>query len=196
VKDDETDAAGDLLLRARAGEPAAFSAVVRKYQKSVYGIALRMLSDPHKAEELAQEVFLQLYRKLQDIESDAHLAFWLRKVTANRAIDRLRQEPRHEAVSLEDESGLASEPDNEDPLLQRRLRELVAQLPAAARAVIVLRYQEDLDPTEISRALNMPINTVKSHLKRSLATLRARVLGPELSLAHSDRSPAKREPLS
>jgi RNA polymerase sigma-70 factor (ECF subfamily) len=161
-----------------------------------------MLSDPHKAEELAQEVFLQLYRKLQDIESDAHLAFWLRKVTANRAIDRLRQEPKHEAVPLEDASSLMSEPDNEDPLLQRRLRELVAQLPPAARAVIVLRYQEDWDPTEISRALNMPINTVKSHLKRSLATLRARVLGvvaiagSELPSAHSDRSPAKSEPLS
>jgi len=59
--------------------------------------------------------------------------------------------------------------------LQRRLRELVGELSPAARAVVVLRYQEDLDPEDIARTLSMSINTVKSHLKRSLAALRERV---------------------
>ena len=176
----------DSLLRARAGEQKAFTALVRKYQGSVYGLALRMMSNPHKAEELAQEVFLQLHRKLASIESEAHLAFWLRKVTTNRAIDLLRQEPRGEVVPLEDEPDLVSEPDAEDPLLQRQLRGWLSELEPTPRAVMLLRYQEDLDPTDIAEAMNMSIHTVKSHLKRSLATLRSRMLG--LSVANTSRS--------
>lgn len=177
MKVDETCVVDDLLSRARAGEPTAFSALVRRHQRPVYSIALRMLSDRHKAEDLAQEVFLQLYRKLDSIESDAHLVFWLRRVTANRAIDRLRQEPGLDAIPLDENSDLIADASEDDPLLQRRLGELIAQLPPAPRAVVLLRYQEDLDPVEIARTLDMPINTVKSHLKRSLTTLRARVLG-------------------
>ena len=79
----------ELLTRASAGEAAAFAALVRRHQRTVYSIALRMLSDRHRAEDLAQEVFLQLYRTLDGIDSDTHLAFWLRKVAVNRAIDRM-----------------------------------------------------------------------------------------------------------
>jgi RNA polymerase sigma-70 factor (ECF subfamily) len=165
----------DSLSRAVAGEPAAFTALVRKHQRMVYSLALRMLSDRHNAEDLAQDVFLQLHRSFASIESDAHLSFWLRKVTVNRAIDRLRREPRHETVSLQESLVLVSEARDEDLLLQRLLRDLVGRLPPAPRAVIVLRYQEDLDPTEIARTLSMSINTVKSHLKRSLAILREQV---------------------
>lgn len=201
MKDDETCTADDSLSRARAGESAAFTALVRRYQRLVYSLALRMLSDRHKAEDLAQEVFLQLHRKLDSIESDAHLAFWLRKVTTNRAIDRLRQEPKLEAVQLEEDAGLITEASDDDLLLQRRLGEFVAQLPAAPRAVILLRYQEDLDPTEIARTLDMSINTVKSHLKRSLTTLRARVLGasivgPEMNSLNPEPPTPKRESLT
>ncbi len=136
-----------------------------------------MLSDRHRAEDLAQEVFLQLYRSLDSIESDSHLAFWLRKVAVNRSIDRIRQESRHDAEPLTDAEAVTAETDDSDPLLQRRMAGLVAQLPPGARAVVVLRYQEDLDPTQIARTLDMSINTVKSHLRRSLSSMRARVLG-------------------
>jgi len=89
------------LTRALAGDTAAFGMLVRMHQRSVYSLALRMLSDRQTAEDLAQEVFLQLHRNLATLESAAHLAFWLRKVTLNRSIDRLRREPKIEAVSLE-----------------------------------------------------------------------------------------------
>jgi RNA polymerase sigma-70 factor, ECF subfamily len=163
---------GDALSRAHRGDALAFAEIVRQQQRGVYSLALRMLADRHKAEDLAQEVFLQLHRKLTVIESDAHLVFWLRKVTMNLAIDRLRQEPRYEFLSLEDDPGLPSDAPERDPLLQRLLRGLIAQLPAAARATVILRYQEDLDPVEIAAVLDMPLNTVKSHLKRSLAFMR------------------------
>lgn len=135
-----------------------------------------MLADRYRAEDLAQEAFLQLHRKLALIESEAHLRFWLRKVTTNLAIDRLRQEHRHDAVPLDDDPGIPYEAAEADPLLQRRLRGFVAQLAPAARAVVVLRYQEDMDPTEIAETLDMSLNTVKSHLRRSLETLRGKFL--------------------
>ena len=91
MKGGETCAADDSLLRARAGDRLAFASLIRQYQRPVYSLALRMLSDTHEAEDLAQEVFMQLHRRLAVIESDAHLLFWLRKVTTNLAIDRLRQ---------------------------------------------------------------------------------------------------------
>jgi RNA polymerase sigma-70 factor, ECF subfamily len=153
----------------------AFADLVRMHQRSVYSLALRMLCDHQAAEDLAQEVFLQMHRNLSSLQSGAHLAFWLRKVTTNRAIDRLRREPRHELTSLDEAGELASEVIEPDPLLERRLARLVGQLAPAPRAVVLLRYQEDLDPMAIARALGMSINTVKSHLKRSLAVLRDRL---------------------
>ena len=197
MNDDAVCATDDSLSGALAGESVAFAALVRRHQRLVYSLALRMLSDRHKAEDLAQEVFLQLYRSLASVESDAHLAFWLRRVTINRSIDRLRREPSYEVASLEEGVTLESEACNGDPLWQRRLCELIGQLPPASRAVLLLRYQEDLDPIEIARSLSMSINTVKSHLKRSLATLRERVgdtvaMGPDVTHLKLETSRSKR----
>jgi RNA polymerase sigma factor (sigma-70 family) len=122
----------DVLSRALAGETAAFGLLVRHHQGTVFSLALRMLSDRHKAEDLAQEVFLQLHRSLASVTSTAHLVFWLRKVTVNRAIDRLRREPKIDAVPLEEADGLAGESLDQDPLLARRLRTLVG--PACSGA--------------------------------------------------------------
>src|SRR5262249_53583185 len=122
-------------------------------------------------EDLAQEVFMQLHRRIAVIESDAHLLFWLRKVTTNLAIDRLRQDRKHRVLQALDDD-IVDEALERDPLLTRRLRTLIASLPPAPRAVVLLRFQEDMDPTEIAEALSMSINTVKSHLRRSMATLR------------------------
>ena len=76
-------------------------------------------------------------------------------------------------ASLEDGAEFFSAEDQTDPLLQCHLRALLAHLSPPARAVLLLRYQEDLDPMDIARTLDMPINTVKSHLKRSLEIMRA-----------------------
>jgi RNA polymerase sigma-70 factor (ECF subfamily) len=145
-----------------------------------------MLCDRHEAEDLAQEVFMQLHRRLAAIESDAHLLFWLRKVTTNLAIDRLRREQKYPLQSLDDEADIADESLESDPLLQRRLRVLIARLPAAPRAVVLLRFQEDMDPTEIAEALEMSINTVKSHLRRSMAALREGLSGVPDAARSSD----------
>jgi RNA polymerase sigma-70 factor (ECF subfamily) len=161
------------LARARRGDLAAFRELIRAYQDTVYSLALRMLKLPEDAEELAQDVFVSAHRHLGKITSAAHLLFWLRRTVCHRAIDRLRRRPLHPPVPLENAGELALPDASRDPLLERSLRDLVLKLAPMARAVVLLRYQEDLDPPEIARTLGMPLNTVKSHLKRSLASLRA-----------------------
>lgn len=147
----------------------------------VFSIALRILGDRFLAEETAQDVFLELYAKLDELESDDHVLNWLRRVTVHRSIDRMRQrERRPEVVTDPGElPELAVDALAGDPLLSRQIRQLVASLPETPRAVIVLRYQEDMLPEEIAAALSMPVATVKSHLRRTLQLLRekmARVL--------------------
>jgi RNA polymerase sigma-70 factor, ECF subfamily len=171
-----SDSAGlisdEQLAKARSGEPAALSALVQAHQRSIYSLALRMLGTKDLAEDITQDVFMQLNRSFKSIASADHLVFWLRKVTTHRAIDQLRRRSLLEMTSLEDEPPLFSEEQGSDPLLQRHLKSLLAELSAPARAVVLLRYQEDLDPIDIARTLDMPINTVKSHLKRSLEIMR------------------------
>ena len=173
----------ELLAAARAGRREGFAGLVRLHQARVFGLALRMLTDRFLAEDLAQEVFLQLHRSIGSIESSRHLVFWLRQVTTRRAIDRLRHERRATTVPLDESLGLVAPEAPADPQLGRDIGALIEQLAGAPRAVMLLRYQEDLDPAEIAQTLGMPVNTVKSHLKRSLALLRAQLSG--LSLVES-----------
>src|SRR5262249_42920317 len=151
-----------------------FAEVVRRYQAMVYSIALHFLTDGAAAEELAQDVFLQLHKNLSTLKSDEHVTFWLRKVTSHRCIDyKRRRKPAQ--VSLDDAPEPAAPARSGDLFLERRLRQLVASLPEQARMVVILRYQEDLSPDEIANILAMPVATVKSHLQRSLAMLREKV---------------------
>lgn len=173
------DTGDNLLVRARDGDRWAFGELVRMQQRQVFSLALRMMNHRESAEDLAQDVFLELHRSLDAIESADHLTFWLRKVTTHRAIDRVRRRGNVELIDLDAGLELPSETPTEDPLWQRHIQQLLAGLAPDARAVVLLRYQEDQDPTAIARILDMPINTVKSHLKRSLATLRRRALGEE-----------------
>jgi RNA polymerase sigma-70 factor, ECF subfamily len=177
LNDGALDLLDEQLARARLGERTALAVLVQAHQRSVYSLALRMLGTRDLAEDLTQDVFMQLNGKLTAIASNRHLGFWLRQVTTNRAIDQLRRRSRVHMTSLEDEHEFFSAEDDADPLLQRHLRALLSDLSPPARAVLLLRYQEDLDPTDIARTLDMPINTVKSHLKRSLETLRERAAG-------------------
>jgi RNA polymerase sigma-70 factor (ECF subfamily) len=162
------------LTLAQAGNAAAFEAIVREHQQMVFSLAYHFAGNAATAEDLAQEVFFQLSRGLGRIESPAHLAFWLRRVTTNRCIDWFRRTPALEH-SIDTVPERAAAGGFKDVLLESRLRTLIGELPANARAVMILRYQEDLDPSEIAATLDMPLNTVKSHLRRSIDSMRARL---------------------
>ncbi len=165
------------LSRAQRGDRQAFACLVRTHQRAVHGLALRMLNRADLAEELAQDVFLKLFHALRDITSADHLRFWLRRVTANLAIDRLRQKASVTAQDFPADAEPAAPDNDADPLLQQTLRRLIAELAPQARAVVLLRYQADLDPLDIAEVLEMPVNTVKSHLKRSLDFMREHFAG-------------------
>lgn len=152
-----------------------FASLVRQHQAMVYSIAWHFLRDKALAEELAQEVFLTLHQHLGTLESPEHVLFWLRRVTSNRALDVTRRRQRRPMVSLENAPEPVAVTPTGDPMLGAALRKLVAALPEKARMVVVLRYQEDLDPTEIARIMNIPVGTVKSQLQRALALLRAKL---------------------
>jgi RNA polymerase sigma-70 factor (ECF subfamily) len=152
-----------------------FADAVKKNQSMVFSIAYHFLRDWTAAEEVAQDAFLQLYRNYEQLESDAHVTFWLRRVVSNRCVDYARRRVRQPTVALDDAPEPSAVAEHGDPLLSRKLRQLVASLPEKPRIVMVLRYQEDLMPEEISKILDMPVRTVKSHLQRSLAMLRQKV---------------------
>jgi len=159
-----------------AAAPAMnFAEALRANQGMVFSLAFHFLRDTGAAEEVAQDVFLRLYREMDGLESDKHVTLWLRKVTSHRCIDYLRKRRSQFTISLEDTNEPSAVEQRGDPLLNRRLRQLIAALPAKPRIVMVLRYQEDLTPEEISEVLEMPVRTVKSHLQRSLAMLREKI---------------------
>jgi RNA polymerase sigma-70 factor, ECF subfamily len=169
-------------LRSSSYDDAHFRSLMLEHQSMVFSIALRILGDRSAAEEAAQDVFLELHGKLHELESDTHVLFWLRRVTVHRSIDRVRQRGRRPEIAM-DWNELPELPDLSaeypDPLLSRQLQQLVGSLPVTPRSILVLRYQEDLSPEEISGVLGMPVATVKSHLQRTLKLLRekaARVL--------------------
>ena len=132
----------------------------------VFSIAQHFLADRSAAEELAQDVFLQLHANLPTLKSADHVKFWLRRVTAHRCIDYQRRR-RLPQISLEDAPEPVTPTHSGDPFL--------ATLPEKPRMVVILRYQEEMSPEDIAEALAMPLATVKSHLQRSLAMLREKM---------------------
>ena len=152
-----------------------FADLVREHQSMVFSVCWHFLHDRDLAEDVAQEVFLGLHRNLASIQSASHAGHWLRKVAVQRSIDAGRRRSRRPQVALEDVAEPAAQTVVRDPMLGETLRRLIATLPETPRMVMILRYQEDLDPAEIGQAMEMPVATVKSHLQRSLALLREKL---------------------
>jgi RNA polymerase sigma-70 factor, ECF subfamily len=152
-----------------------FPQIVADNQSLVFSLAVRFLRDRESAAELAQDVFLQLYRQLHRIDSPAHATWWLRRSICHRCIDEVRKRklrPRIDIASVPEPQAARRDA---DPMLNERIRRVVGMLPERARMVVLLRYQEDLDPSEIAELLSMPLSTVKSRLHRSLAFLRGKL---------------------
>src|SRR5258706_15813660 len=134
---------GVVLSRAVAGDAEAFAFLVRQHQRMVFSVVWNFFSDRALAEDLAQEVFLQLFQNLRAIESDSHLLFWLRRVAIRKCIDHHRWRLKRKPVSLEDWIETGENVEGPDLLALGKLRTLGAALPGNFRAVVVLRYLED-----------------------------------------------------
>lgn len=171
-----------------------FRDIVERHQSRVYSIAYRILGDCGTAEEVAQDVFLALYRNLDRLQSQEHLLAWLRRVTVHRATDAYRRRASRAEFAAEefceermrlDGTGSAVSPGAfESASAATSIEQMVATLPPAQRAVLLLRYQEDLMPTEISALLSIPLGTVKSHLQRALKLLRGNTSRQRKEVVH------------
>lgn len=141
----------------------------------VFSLAFHFLRDHAVAEELAQEVFLELYTHLREMQSPEHLRFWLRKVTSRRCIDETRRKRYRRHISLSSIPEPFIWMPMGDPKLSEHLGQLIAALAEVPRLILILRYQEDLSPSDIAAMLEMPVGTVKSHLQRALELLRRKL---------------------
>ena len=163
-----------------AGAEARFRSLLDEHQSMVFSIAYRMLGDRGLAEEVAQDVFLELYRWLDRLQSDAHATFWLRRTATHRATDAIRRRRvRPEAAAEEweesfDRAVFASGGRGEERnlVVSARLERALLTLPEQQRAAVVLRYQEDMSPEEIAKVTGDSLAAVKSHLQRGMALLR------------------------
>jgi len=162
---------GSTSVAESAASAMSFEELVEKHQAMVFSLAYHFLHDRAAAEEVAQDVFLQLYFHLEEMDSPVHIVFWLRKVTANRSIDEARRRHRRAEVGIE-AAGDPASPAAADEWVNLRLRRLIASLPERQRMIVILRYQEDLEPVEIAALLEVSVNTVKSQLQRALILLR------------------------
>ena len=158
-----------------------FRVVVDRHKSMVFSIAYRMLGDYGIAEEVAQDVFLELYRWMDRLESEAHILFWLRRTATHRATDAIRRRNlRPEAAAEEWEesfdravlSGGGRGSERGSMSLSAQLERALLTLPQQQRAAVVLRYQEELSPDEIARVTGDTVPAVKSNLQRGMALLR------------------------
>ena len=153
-----------------------FSAVVDGHSSMVYSVALRLVGDSGLAEEVAQDVFLELHRWLPRLESEDHIRHWLRRVATHRATDAFRRRRvRPEGQSEEWDASHdvpATGPSQRQGPMRTAMERMLLSLPEAQRTALVLRYGEDLSPEEIAGITGQPVPTVKSHLQRGLQLLR------------------------
>lgn len=152
-----------------------FATIVREHQAMVYSIGWHFLRDRAVAEELAQDVFLQLHKNMGSIESAAHVTNWLRRVMTQRCIDYSRRARLRPRVGLEDAPEPSVTAVERDPMLSTILDRQIARLPERSRMIVVLRFQEEMEPAEIAETMGIPVGTVKSNLHRTLALLRGRM---------------------
>ena len=179
----------ELLTRFCQGQTEAFGALVRRYERELYGYLRRYLGDAEMAEDVFQNTFLQLFVKSNQYETGRPVRPWLYTIATHQAIDALRRNNRHQALSLDQERQETGEGEihslldrlesaSPGPLdraqaaeRRERMRATVDQLPDFLRQVLILAYYQGLKYREIADILGIPVGTVKSRLHAALMKL-------------------------
>jgi RNA polymerase sigma-70 factor (ECF subfamily) len=165
-----------LVARIRAGDQQALSELYDRYSKVVYGVALRILHDTGAAEDLLQDIFLQLWRKPDAFDSSrGSLAAWLAVIARHRSIDRLRQ--RRPETDIEDcviVTATDLRDETERSLVIEKVRLVMNEMGPDQRTAMEMAFFEGLTHTEIAEKTGEPLGTIKTRIRSGLQMLRAR----------------------
>ena len=174
-----------LMLRVKAGDDASFAALLERYRAPVIHFIYRMVQNQHIAEELAQDVFLRVYRARKGYEPNAKFTTWLFRIATHIALNAIRDGRSERGVeSLDDQDAQTSElADRRRTIEQAMLedarlaevRRAVQALPAKQRAAVLMHKYQELDYAQIARALGCSESAVKPLLFRAYETLRRRL---------------------
>ena len=180
----------EVVLHARNGREAAYRELVRRYERPVFSLVLRMLRDRELAEDLTQETFVKALNAVDSYRPEYKFSSWIFKIANNAAIDHLRRRELH-TLSLEgapnavtpeamEATALQIQSRGESPLDELEARELGGQIEQAIgllrpeyRSCILLRHVEGLAYEEIAETLDLPLGTVKTYIHRARNELRA-----------------------
>jgi RNA polymerase sigma-70 factor (ECF subfamily) len=183
----------DLVTRAAGGDPAAFQALVERHRSMVYRVAYQFAGNHHDAEDIAQEVFIKVYRSLDKFRQDAQLSSWLYRIVMNACIDhRRRHLPAGSAASGEEAEqkllNIAAEcPGPEDHAYAGELGQVleseIGRLPHGQRIVFIMRHHQGLKLGEIAEALGLAEGTVKRQLHAAVHRLRGALAAANVAAA-------------
>ena len=171
----------ELVRAAAGGDESAFSELVRIYENKAYHLALRMVSNPEDAYDVAQDAFLAAWRGLPSFRGESGFSTWLYRLVSNAAIDHLRRTKHQRGnVSLDDEELNLDAPDDsptpQEAAEEKDLKEAVAaglrELSDDHRTVLVMREVQELSYEEIAESLQLDLGTVKSRISRARTHLR------------------------
>ena len=177
----------ELMLRVKDGDSASFGVLLDKHRASVVHFLYRMVQNHAVAEELAQEVFLRVYRSRESYEPTARFTTWLFRIATHLALNSLRDgknERRQERLDDGPADTPAREVSDRRPsveqnlLYQARLEEIrnaIAMLPEKQRAAVLMHKYEEMEYSQIAKVLNCSESAIKSLLFRAYETLRARL---------------------
>jgi len=187
---DPSDMDAELMLRVKRGDREAFRELVEKYKQPVMNFVYRSLRDETEAEDLAQIVFLQVYKSRDRYERTARFSTWIFTIARNLSLNEIRRRARHTALSLEethtydDELPARQYEDKSVPSpgegalqneLAQKIDEALSELPYNQRTVILLCRQEELSYEEIAQVLGCSLSAAKSLIHRGREALKKKL---------------------
>lgn len=178
----------ELVRELQQGKDSAYELLVSRYSNKVYSLASRMTRNPEDAEEVLQDVFITVYRKIKNFEGKSSFSSWLYRVAVNASLMKIRKRKQNKSIGMDDalpndQNSLLLRSKEEDELdnltLRNEVRDAlyhaISKLPEEYRPVFVLRDIDGLTSKEVGKILNLTVPAVKSRLHRSRLMLRKKL---------------------